>query len=115
MSSLKSNKSAGFDDIKPSILREVMPFIVKPLAYIINLSLSSGIVPDKIKIAKVIPIYKKGDPDASDNYRPVSVLTGFSKIFERIVYNRIHNFLTKHSVMYKGQYGFRPGFSTELL
>ena len=73
-----------------------------------------GIVPDRIKIAKVIPVYKKGDPEASDNYRPVSVLSGFSKIFERIVYNRIYNFINKHNILYNGQYGFRLGHSTEL-
>ena len=114
LSCLKPNKSADYDNVKPSILRKVIHFIVKPLAYIINLSLHNGIVPDHLKIAKVIPIYKKGDPKASDNYRPVSVLSCFSKIFERIVYNRIHNFINKNNVMYKGQYGFRPGHSTEL-
>ena len=67
-----------------------------------------------MKIAKVIPIYKKGNPVSSDNYRPVSVLSAFSKIFERIVYNRIHDFVSKHRLMFKGQYGFRPGYSTEL-
>ena len=73
----------------------VIHFIVKPLTHIINLSLSMGIVPERIKIAKVIPVYKKGDPEVSDNYRPVSVLSGFSKInvFERIhvVYTQTTN------------------------
>ena len=112
-SCLKPNKSSGFDNIKPSILRRVIVFIVKPLSHIINCSLVSGNVPDDLKIAKVIPVYKKGDPSSYENYRPVSVLSCFSKIFERIVYNRIFTFISKYNIIFKGQYGFRPGHSTE--
>lgn len=111
---LKPDKSAGFDGIKPSILRKVLHYVVHPLTHIINLSLATGTVPDHIKIAKVIPVYKEGDHDVIGNYRPVSVLTGFSKIFERIVHNRIYNFISKHDIMFKSQYGYRPGHSTEL-
>lgn len=59
MSRLKPNKSAGFDNVKPARLRKVMLFIVRPLTYIINLPLSTGIVPVQVKIAKVIPVYIK--------------------------------------------------------
>ena len=59
-----------------------------PLTHIINMSLSTGIVPNDLKIAKVIPIFKKGEQDLVSNYRPISLLTCFSKIFERIVYKR---------------------------
>ena len=73
---------------------------------IFNTSLSTGIVPDDLKIAKVVPIYKKDNPEVSGNYRPVSVLPCLSKILERIVYNRAYDFLSKNDVLYRKQYGF---------
>ena len=67
-----------------------------------------------MKIAKVVPIYKKGDPKYFNNYRPVSILPCFSKILEKIVYIRLYNFLLKNDVLYQGQYGFRKNVSTEM-
>ena len=75
--SLKSNKSAGFDLFRPGIVKQVIPFILKPLTHIFNLSLASGIFPDQLKIAKVIPIFKQGEPVSVSNYRPISVLSCF--------------------------------------
>ena len=65
-----------------------------------------------MKIAKVVPIYKKDSPELFGNYRPVSVLPCFSKILERIVHNRCYEFLTKHDILYEKQYGFRNKHST---
>lgn len=73
-----------------------------------------GIFPDKLKIAKVVPIYKKGDQNQFLNYRPVSVLSCFSKILERLMFKRVQTFLAKHNVLTNSQYGFRQGHSTEL-
>ena len=84
------NKSAGHDDIGNYIVKKVAKEICHPLTIIFNLSLSTGIVPDHLKIAKVIPIYKKADADIFSNYRPVSVLPCFSKILERLVFNSMH-------------------------
>lgn len=114
MSCLQPKKAAGFDGIKPGIVKKVIPLISQPLTYITNRSLETGIVPDHIKVAKVVPIFKKGDPMRCDNYRPISILSCFSKIFERLVHNRLYNFFTKSNVLYNGQYGFRPNHSTEL-
>lgn len=114
LSCLQPNKAAGFDGIKPGIVKKVIPLISQPLTYIINRSLETGIVPDHIKVAKVVPIFKKGDPMRCDNYRPISIPSCFSKIFERLVHNRLYNFFTKSNVLYNGQYGFRPNHSTEL-
>ena len=95
-------------------MKEIIPLIATPLTHICNVSLSSGIFPDKMKTAKVIPVYKKGDPKSYGNYRPISVLSCFSKVLERIVYNRLSDFLNKHNAIFDGQYGFRQGLSTEL-
>ena len=82
--------------------------------HICNISMSSGIFPDKMKVAKVIPVFKNGNPKLYSNYRPISVLSCFSKILERLIYNRVITFLDKHNILYDGQYGFRHGVSTEL-
>ena len=109
---LGSRKSAGYDNIKAYLIKCVADEVVKPLSAIINMSLSHGIFPDELKIAKVVPIYKKENPESFGNYRPVSVLPCISKIFECIVYNRSYDFLCKNDILYKKQYGFRSNHST---
>ncbi len=113
LSSLR-NTSAGHDDINPYAVKQVKDYLVEPLTYIYNLSLSSGIFPSKLKIAKVLPIYKKGDKSSVTNYRPVSVLPVFSKLFEKIVYNRIVEFIDKYNILSENQFGFRRNRSTHM-
>ena len=72
-----------------------------------------GIFPDKFKIAKVLPIYKSGKKYVLSNYRPISVLPCFSKILERIIYNRLYNYLNENEILNDKQFGFRAGHSTE--
>ena len=79
---------------------------------ITNLSLSSGTVPNQMKIARVVPLFKTGDLSLFTNYRPVCVLPALSKILERIVYNRLINFLNKFNILSRNQYGFRKNHST---
>ena len=105
--SFKSGTSSGFDDIKPDIVKSVCNIIAAPLTHIINLSLASGFVPTKLKIAKVIPIYKANDHHTVSNYRPISVLPVFSKIIERIVHNRLYDFISKFNLLHSSQFGFR--------
>ena len=76
------------------------------------MSLTSGCVPYNMKIAKVLPIYKKGDMLNPNNYRPVSLLPSFLKILERIIYNKVACFLEANNILYKHQYGFRKKHST---
>ena len=106
------NKSAGHNNIGNFIIKKVKSEIIKPPTQIFNLSLSSGIVPEKLKVAKVIPIYKKDDSALSSNYRPVSLLPCFSKILERLVFNRCIDYINHHEILNDKQFGFRPKHST---
>ena len=80
----------------------------------INQSLCIGIFPDKLKIAKVIPLYKKDDNKSFGNYRPIALLSSNSKIFERVAFNQIYTYLTCNDPLYESQYGFRKYHSTKL-
>ena len=104
---------AGFDGINSVVLKHVFSEIMKPMLYLLNLSFTQGEFPDKLKVAVITPIYKKGIREDISNYRPVSVLPIFSKIFEKIMYNRLISFLEKNNILYNNQYGFRSGYSTD--
>ncbi|KAI0214340.1 hypothetical protein LSAT2_000582, partial [Lamellibrachia satsuma] len=88
LDSLKHKPSCGNDGISTKLLKAIKQEICKPLTIIINQSLATGIFPDPLKIAKVIPLYKKGDRTL-DNYRPIFILPAISKIFERVMFNQI--------------------------
>ena len=112
--SLSVNKACGHDNITAKLIRDAAEFIAKPLSYISNVSFLTGKVPSLLKIAKVIPIYKKGDRDDPSNYRPISILSIFAKILEKLVNSRLLEFLEVNDVFYKHQYGFRKKYSTKL-
>ena len=86
--------------------------IIFPIISIINLSITSGIVPNQLKIARVIPLFKSGEQDIFTNYRPVSVLPAFSKILERVMYNRLLRFLNAFKILSDNQCGFHKHHST---
>lgn len=109
---LKSKTSTGHDDISTKLMKHTIHETAQPFSHIFNLSFSTGIVPDQMKIAKVVPIYKQGDEHALNNYRPVSILPAFSKLIEKIVCNRLYTFLNINNIFYEHQYGFRPRHST---
>ena len=109
---LKPKLSSGHDDISTKLLKETIENILEPMTHIINQSIATGIVPKEMKIAKVIPIYKSADPSILKNYRPISLLPAFSKLLEKIMYDKLLNFLTAKNVLYKHQYGFRSKHST---
>ena len=72
----------------------------------------AGIFPDELKIARVVPLFKSGDRNEMVNYRPISLLPVFSKIFEKLIHKRLMSFFDKHNVIYNKQFGFRKGHST---
>lgn len=109
---LKSKKSTDCHDIDMCTVKNIIESIARPLTYICNQSLQTGVFPDKMKIAKVIPIYKTGDKHIPNNYRPISLLPQFSKILEKMFFIRLDDFIAKHSILCEQQYGFRADRST---
>jgi len=99
------------DGIDPCIAGPNVDLIAIPLADIINCSFNTGTFPEALKIAKVIPIYKKGERDNLTNYRPISILPYFSKLFEKIMYARLYDFTIKTNLLFPSQHGFQSGHS----
>ena len=97
---LKNNKSPGSDGLHVNIIKAVYSFINQPLMKIFDSSLSLRIFPDSMKIAKVIPAFKAGKKELVSNYRPISVLRCFSKILEKIMYNRVYKYLTENNLLF---------------
>ena len=106
--------SPGWDDIHAKIIKCTYNLFMDPLTHVLNLSMLQGVVPNELKIARVIPLFKADNNMLISNYRPVSVLPVFSKILERLMYNRLYSFIIKHDVLYKYQFGFRKGHSTNM-
>ena len=92
INNLPTKNSCGYDDISSKLLNVIAPVIIKPLTLLINQVLHTGIFPDKLKIAKVIPIYKKGDPQLFENYRPISLLPTISKVLEKIIHKQLSSY-----------------------
>jgi exonuclease III len=111
---MKPKTSSGFDNISPKLTKQTILSIVDPLCHIMNLSLSTGIVPSKCKIAKVLPFFKSDNPHIFKNYRPISLLPAFSKILERLVHNRLNSYLKINKIISPAQYGFQQNLSTEM-
>jgi len=107
-----SNKAAGYDNIPMSIIQNSIETLSRPLSHLINLSFITGTVPHQLKISRVIPLFKSGDKRCFSNYRPVSILTSFSKIFGKKIYNRLSDYLLKFRILYDNQFGFRKGYLT---
>ena len=85
--SFNTNKAPGHDNISMKIIHQSFQNIAQHLVTIINISLSTGVFPESLKIAKVIPVFKADDPTLFSNYRPISILPAFSKLFEKVMYN----------------------------
>ena len=106
------NSSPGYDEFPAFIAKQCIDNYVVPLRYVISMSLMEGIFPSELTLAKVVPIFKSGESDKVHNYRPISILSFFSKIFEKIMYNNVVNFMDKNDTFYKYQFGFRKSHST---
>ena len=113
ISKLKSGKSTGPFSISVDILKLLKTVLSKPLEIIFNTSFSSGIVPTDIKLANIIPVFKKGSQTCLSNYRPISLLSVFHKLLEKLMYNRLINFLENHHILFNKQFGFRSKHNTD--
>ena len=115
LNSLNPNKSCGPDKLPTKLLKMVAILIYEPLTKLFNLSLTQGIYPSDWKKAIVHPIFKnKGSSSDVNNYRPISLLSCVSKVFEKIVFDRIYKHITKHSLITEKQSGYRPGHNTQM-
>src|SRR5215510_2199867 len=92
--SLKSSNSCGYDEVPMNLLKLCSSFISSPLNYICNRTLFTGIFPDRLKYATVRPLFQKGNKYDINNYRPISILTSFSKIFVKVMHTRLLKHLT---------------------
>ena len=111
---VKEKKSTGLDEIPPWLLNDCSSVLSKPIAHIINISLNTSVYPTDWKRSKVIPLYKKGQHNKVDNYRPISVIPAVSKIIEKIVHQQLSDYLEDNNLLEDDQYGFRRRRSTEM-
>ena len=110
--SLKINKTPGNDEISFNVIKNCFSELNISFKYLFEMSLESGVFPDKLKIARVIPLFKAGDPANISNYRLISVFPCFAKMLERIMYNRLYKYLTTEKILYPKQFGFQRAHTT---
>ena len=84
------------------------------LSNLFNVCISTGVYPDSLKVAEVIPVFKKGNPNQTTNYRPISLLSQFNKIFESLLHSRIYSYLIRYNLLSDQQFGFKKNSSTTL-
>ena len=118
-STITEGKSVGPNSLPTNFLKLVSGILCKPLSIILNNSFRKGTFPDVFKLAQVIPVHKKGSTVATvtvdcTNYRPISLLSNVSKIFEKVMLKKLHNFQNQNQCLYKHQFGFRKKHSTLL-
>ena len=110
--SLKPKNTLDFEGISSNFLRKISCAILKPLFYVYRSSFKNSVVPSQFKTAKIVPIFKSGDDSQIDNYRPIALLSSFSKILEKIVCNRLTYYLEYNKLISNFQFGFRQNHST---
>ena len=111
---LKSKSSTGYDNISNILIKHARTILVKPLTLLANQIIHTGEFPRQLKIARVKPLYKKGDQSSFSNYHPISLLPSISKIFENVMAAQLMDYFTTNNLFCIQQFGFRPGHSTEL-
>ena len=104
---LGANKATGLDGIPARFIKDSASIVTVPIAHIINLSAITGVVPDDLKSARVVPLFKKNDSTETGNYKPVSILNIASKIVERVIYDQFEGYLFKNKLLFEYQSGFR--------
>ena len=111
---LNHRKSAGPDELSPKLIKMCSHSMYKPLTYLFNMSIATGKYPKCFKIAKIVPLYKADKHCNPSNYRPISLLNCFDKIFEKLINRQLKEYLKRNNLLYKYQYAFREGYSTDL-
>ena len=98
--------ATGLDGLTARLLKDAAPVIAKPITFLVNLTISTGVIPSEWKDARVTPIFKSGERNDENNYRPISVLPLVSKVMERAVQVQFLAFLTVHDLLSVNQSGF---------
>ena len=104
--SMSSSKATGLDEIPAKYLKDGSSVISKLLTHIINLSITTGSIPDDLKMARIVPLYKKNSKTNVGKYRPISVLSVISKVFEKVVFMQLSDYLSENRLLYEFQSGF---------
>ena len=112
LSKLKNKNSSGPDKISTNLLKYIAPSIMSPICHLFDLSFKTGYIPTNLKTAKVVPVFKSGEAESFNNYRPISLLSSFSKLLEKVAAKQMIQFLNKYNLLYEHQYGFRPKHNT---
>lgn len=112
LSKIDTKKATGMDQIPSNLLKIAAPVISKSLTVMFNKSVTTSTFPDDWKLARVTAIHKKEAKDDMNNYRPISVLSCISKVFERIIYDQLYTYLNDNNLISANQSGFRPFYST---
>jgi hypothetical protein len=113
ISKLKNGSAPGADNITSELLKKYKQILCHPLKHIYNLCLNSNCIPNAFKTSIVTPIHKKGSYTSLKNYRPISIISNIAKVFEKIIKNRLVEFLEKNNLLFENQFGFRPGKGTD--
>ena len=113
INNLKNSNAYGYDEISNNLIKKCKFALCSPLEYMINLSFQNGIIPNRFKLAVVLPFYKKGDHNDYANYRAINLLPSFSKLFELSVEDQLTAFLKQSNILSPTQYGFTKDKNTE--
>ena len=113
LKALDVNKAIGDDSIHPKCLVDGAVRLAPLIRHIFNTCVETGVFPDKLKLARVAPLFKSGDPELAVNYRPVSILNQLSKIFERLILLQLSEYLYTNKIITNSQYGFLKKVSTK--
>ena len=110
---MPNNKSYVLYSCPTHLLKEVSHIISQPLASLLSMSVSLCTYPWKLKLAKIISMFKADDVEDPNNCQPISLLSNFNRIFEKLIYVRMSSFIDKHNLLYTAQYGFHKSHSTQ--
>ena len=104
---MNNNKAVGPQSVPTQVLKMIAPTFSAILSHIINECMAEGIFPKCLKNAIIIPVHKKDSKLVAGNYRPISLLSNISKLFEKILHKRLYDFLVTNNILFEKQFGFR--------
>ena len=112
ISSFKPKVSSGYDNISYKTLKQITKYILNPLTFCLNKCIKESIFPSILKMSKILPLFKKGDKNLAKNYRPISMLSVFSQLLQKIINKQCNEFIISNELSYEKQFGFKEKNST---